>query len=146
MISRSTTTKDERRALAERMKSDDELKLVIVRDMWLTGLTFLASHALIDKPMQGTTSCRQSPVSTGSTRTRPAASSLISGCRLHLKKAPSFPRRGGRRPATQEQAAAYAGKLELSPDVPRSRTKPISTDTGKNPRSSCGRGTHPFTG
>ncbi|MBQ9436477.1 MAG: DUF3387 domain-containing protein, partial [Bacteroidales bacterium] len=49
------TTKEQRRALAERMKDpDDELKLVIVRDMWLTGFDVPCLHTLyIDKPMQG---------------------------------------------------------------------------------------------
>jgi type I restriction enzyme R subunit len=49
------TTKEQRRALAERMKSpDDELRLVIVRDMWLTGFDAPSMHTLyIDKPMQG---------------------------------------------------------------------------------------------
>ncbi len=54
-ISRHHTTKEQRRALADRMKDpDDELKLVIVRDMWLTGFDVPALHTLyIDKPMQG---------------------------------------------------------------------------------------------
>jgi type I restriction enzyme R subunit len=54
-ISRHHTSKDQRRALAERMKDpDDELKLVIVRDMWLTGFDAPCLHTLyIDKPMQG---------------------------------------------------------------------------------------------
>lgn len=49
------TTKEQRRKLAERMKNnDDELKLVIVRDMWLTGFDAPSMHTLyIDKPMQG---------------------------------------------------------------------------------------------
>nr|WP_202963457.1 type I restriction endonuclease subunit R [Nonlabens ulvanivorans] len=49
------TTKQERRALAERMKDpNDELKLVIVRDMWLTGFDAPSMHTLyIDKPMKG---------------------------------------------------------------------------------------------
>jgi type I restriction enzyme, R subunit len=49
------TTKDQRRVLADRMKSpDDELKLVIVRDMWLTGFDVPSLHTLyIDKPMKG---------------------------------------------------------------------------------------------
>ncbi|WP_035384733.1 type I restriction endonuclease subunit R [Ferriphaselus sp. R-1] len=49
------TTKDQRRTLAERMKSDDDpLKLVIVRDMWLTGFDAPCMHTLyIDKPMKG---------------------------------------------------------------------------------------------
>lgn len=54
-ISKHHTTKDQRRALAERMKdNEDELKLVIVRDMWLTGFDAPSMHTLyIDKPMQG---------------------------------------------------------------------------------------------
>ena len=49
------TTKDQRRMLAERMKDpDDELELVIVRDMWLTGFDAPSMHTLyIDKPMKG---------------------------------------------------------------------------------------------
>ncbi|MFH2031623.1 MAG: HsdR family type I site-specific deoxyribonuclease, partial [Bacteroidota bacterium] len=49
------TTKEQRRVLADRMKSpDDELKLVIVRDMWLTGFDVPSLHTLyIDKPMRG---------------------------------------------------------------------------------------------
>lgn len=54
-IAKHYTTKEERRALAERMRNpDDELKLVIVRDMWLTGFDVPCLHTLyIDKPMQG---------------------------------------------------------------------------------------------
>ncbi len=49
------TTKKQRKALAERMKdNDDALKLVIVRDMWLTGFDAPSMHTLyIDKPMKG---------------------------------------------------------------------------------------------
>lgn len=49
------TSKQQRRTLAERMKDpDDELKLVIVRDMWLTGFDAPSMHTLyIDKPMKG---------------------------------------------------------------------------------------------
>ncbi len=49
------TSKDQRRILADRMKDpEDELNLVIVRDMWLTGFDVPSLHTLyIDKPMQG---------------------------------------------------------------------------------------------
>ncbi|WP_224728167.1 type I restriction endonuclease subunit R [Francisella sp. SYW-2] len=49
------TSKQQRRNLANRMKdTKDELKLVIVRDMWLTGFDAPSMHTLyIDKPMQG---------------------------------------------------------------------------------------------
>jgi len=54
-IARHYTSKEQRRTLAERMKDpDDELKLVIVRDMWLTGFDAPCLHTLyIDKPMKG---------------------------------------------------------------------------------------------
>ena len=54
-IAKHYTTKELRRTLADRMKDpDDELKLVIVRDMWLTGFDVPSLHTLyIDKPMRG---------------------------------------------------------------------------------------------
>jgi type I restriction enzyme R subunit len=54
-IAKHHTTKEQRRALAERMKNpSDPLQLVIVRDMWLTGFDAPSLHTLyIDKPMQG---------------------------------------------------------------------------------------------
>lgn len=54
-LAKHHTTKQQRRHLAERMKDpDDELKLVIVRDMWLTGFDAPSMHTLyIDKPMKG---------------------------------------------------------------------------------------------
>jgi len=56
-ISKHHTTKDHRRVLADRMKDpEDELKLVIVRDMWLTGFDVPSLHTMyIDKPMRGHT-------------------------------------------------------------------------------------------
>ena len=55
VLAKHHTSKEQRRALAERMKSDDDpLKLVIVRDMWLTGFDAPSMHTLyIDKPMKG---------------------------------------------------------------------------------------------
>ncbi|MBE2198929.1 MAG: type I restriction endonuclease subunit R [Anaerolinea sp.] len=49
------THKEQRRKLAERMKTpDDPLKIVIVRDMWLTGFDVPSLHTMyIDKPMKG---------------------------------------------------------------------------------------------
>lgn len=54
-ISKHYTTKEQRRALADRMKDpDDSLKIVIVVDMWLTGFDVPSLHTLyIDKPMKG---------------------------------------------------------------------------------------------
>jgi type I restriction enzyme R subunit len=56
-MARHHTTKEQRRALAERMKSpEDELKLVIVCDMWLTGFDVPCLHTMyLDKPMRGHT-------------------------------------------------------------------------------------------
>ncbi len=54
-LSKHHTTKEQRRTLASRLKNpEDPLKLVIVRDMWLTGFDAPCLHTLyIDKPMQG---------------------------------------------------------------------------------------------
>lgn len=48
-------TKSSRETLAKRMRDNkDELKLVIVRDMWLTGFDVPSMHTMyIDKPMSG---------------------------------------------------------------------------------------------
>jgi type I restriction enzyme R subunit len=49
------TSKKQRKDLADRMKdTTDELKLCLVRDMWLTGFDAPSMHTLyIDKPMKG---------------------------------------------------------------------------------------------
>lgn len=54
-LAKHHTSKQQRRDLANRMKDvNDELKLVIVRDMWLTGFDAPSMHTLyIDKPMKG---------------------------------------------------------------------------------------------
>lgn len=54
-LAKHHTTKEQRKLLAERMKDDnDSLKLVIVRDMWLTGFDAPSMHTLyVDKPMKG---------------------------------------------------------------------------------------------
>lgn len=54
-LAKHHTTKEHRRALADRMKDpQDEMKLVIVRDMWLTGFDAPCLKTLyIDKPMRG---------------------------------------------------------------------------------------------
>lgn len=55
LLAQHHTTKQQRRRLAERMKDiHDELKLVIVCDMWLTGFDVPPLHTMyIDKPMKG---------------------------------------------------------------------------------------------
>ncbi|MGB1206280.1 MAG: type I restriction endonuclease subunit R [Chitinophagales bacterium] len=55
MMAKHHTTKTQRKALADRMKdTSNDLELVIVRDMWLTGFDAPNMHTLyIDKPMKG---------------------------------------------------------------------------------------------
>ena len=57
ILARHHTNKSQRRGLAERMKNpDDELKMVIVCDMWLTGFDVPCLHTMyLDKPMKGHT-------------------------------------------------------------------------------------------
>lgn len=54
-MSRHHTTKQQRRDLSERMKDpSDPMKLVIVRDMWLTGFDAPCLNTMyVDKPMRG---------------------------------------------------------------------------------------------
>jgi type I restriction enzyme R subunit len=54
-LAKHHTSKNQRKTAADRMKDpEDELKLVIVRDMWLTGFDAPSMHTLyIDKPMKG---------------------------------------------------------------------------------------------
>ena len=54
-ISKHYTTKQQRRDLSDRMKDpNDELKIVIVRDMWLTGFDAPCLNTMyVDKPMRG---------------------------------------------------------------------------------------------
>ncbi|MEE4197528.1 MAG: type I restriction endonuclease subunit R [Bacteroidales bacterium] len=54
-MSNHHTTKQQRKMLAERMKDpQNELKLVIVCDMWLTGFDVPCMHTMyLDKPMKG---------------------------------------------------------------------------------------------
>lgn len=54
-ISKHHTTKQQRKDLSERMKDPaDDLKLVIVRDMWLTGFDAPCLNTMyVDKPMRG---------------------------------------------------------------------------------------------
>lgn len=57
VVAKHHTTKEQRRVLADRMKNPkDELKLVIVCDMWLTGFDVPCLHTMyLDKPMKGHT-------------------------------------------------------------------------------------------
>ena len=50
-----STSKEVRKAIGDRFKDpDDSLKIVIVRDMWLTGFDAPCLHTMyVDKPMRG---------------------------------------------------------------------------------------------
>ncbi len=54
-IAKHYTTKQQRRDLSDRMKNpNDDLKIVIVRDMWLTGFDAPCLNTMyVDKPMRG---------------------------------------------------------------------------------------------
>lgn len=53
-LTKHHTNKKEREQLQRRMKNDDELKIVIVVDMWLTGFDAPSTNTMyIDKPMKG---------------------------------------------------------------------------------------------
>jgi type I restriction enzyme R subunit len=67
--------KSRREALANRFRDpNDPFRLVLVRDMWLTGFDAPSLHTMyVDKPMRGTGSCRRLRGSTGCSRTSPAA-------------------------------------------------------------------------
>jgi len=57
VVAKHHTTKEQRRVLADRMKDPkDDLKLVIVCDMWLTGFDVPCLHTMyLDKPIKGHT-------------------------------------------------------------------------------------------
>jgi len=119
-LARHHTTKEERRILADRMKDPaDELKLVIVRDMWLTGFDSPPLHTLyIDKPMQGHT-LMQAIARVNRVYKDKTGGLVVDylGIAADLKKALSFYSDAGGRgdPATtQEQAVALMlEKLEV---------------------------------
>lgn len=119
-IARHHTTKEQRRALAERMKDpDDELKMVIVRDMWLTGFDVPCLHTLyIDKPMQGHNLMQAIARVNRVYKDKPGGLVVdYLGIASDLKKALSFySDSGGKGEPTQQQSQAVAlmqEKLEV---------------------------------
>jgi len=119
-IAKHHTTKSQRRALADRMRDpNDELELVIVRDMWLTGFDAPSMHTLyIDKPMKGH-NLMQAIARVNRVYNDKAAGLVVDylGIAHDLKKALSFYSEGGGKgdPAiAQEQAvSAMLEKLEV---------------------------------
>jgi type I restriction enzyme R subunit len=120
VISKHHTTKQQRRNLSDRMKDpSDPLKLVIVRDMWLTGFDVPCLHTMyIDKPMRGHTLMQAIARVNRVFRDKPGGLVVdYLGIASDLKKALSFYSDSGGKgdPAlSQEQAvAAMMEKLEV---------------------------------
>ncbi len=119
-LSRHHTSKEERRILANRMKDpSDELKIVIVCDMWLTGFDVPPLHTIyIDKPLKGHT-LMQAIARVNRVYKDKTGGLVVDylGIAADLKKALSFYSDAGGRgdPATtQEQAVALMlEKLEV---------------------------------
>jgi type I restriction enzyme R subunit len=119
-LAKHHTNKEQRRALAERLKNpDDPLKLVIVRDMWLTGFDAPCLHTLyLDKPMKGHNLMQAIARVNRVYKDKPAGLVVdYLGIASDLKKALSFYADGGGKgdPAeAQEQAVALMlEKLEV---------------------------------
>jgi type I restriction enzyme, R subunit len=119
-LAKHHTNKEQRRKLAERMKDpNDPLKLVIVRDMWLTGFDAPCLHTLyLDKPMKGHNLMQAIARVNRVYKDKPAGLVVdYLGIASDLKKALSFYADGGGKgdPAeAQEQAVALMlEKLEV---------------------------------
>lgn len=114
------TTKTERKALADRMKDPaDPLKLVIVRDMWLTGFDAPCLHTMyVDKPMRGHTLMQAIARVNRVFKDKPGGLVVdYLGIASDLKKALSFySDSGGKGNPTETQAKAvemFIEKLEV---------------------------------
>ncbi len=120
-MARHHTTKNQRQQLAGRVKNpEDELKLVIVRDMWLTGFDAPCLHTLyIDKPMQGH-NLMQAIARVNRVYIDKQAGLIVDylGIASDLKKALSFyADSGGKGDPVSEQAQAVSLMLEKLENV-----------------------------
>jgi type I restriction enzyme, R subunit len=110
------TTKSQRQGLAERMKDPtDNLKLVIVRDMWLTGFDVPCLHTMyIDKPMRGHTLMQAIARVNRVFKDKPGGLVVdYLGIATDLKNALRFyGDAGGKGDPTETQAQAVAAMLE----------------------------------
>ncbi len=110
------TTKSDRQTLADRMKDpDDPMKLVIVRDMWLTGFDVPSLHTMyIDKPMRGHTLMQAIARVNRVFKDKPGGLVVdYLGIATDLKKALSFyASAGGKGEPTETQEQAVAAMLE----------------------------------
>ena len=110
------TTKKDRETLADRMKDpDDPMKLVIVRDMWLTGFDVPPLHTMyVDKPMRGHTLMQAIARVNRIFKDKPGGLVVdYLGIATDLKKALSFySNAGGRGEPTETQEQAVAAMIE----------------------------------
>lgn len=110
------TTKTQRQALADRMRDpDDPMKMVIVRDMWLTGFDVPCLHTMyIDKPMRGHTLMQAIARVNRVFKDKPGGLVVdYLGIASDLKKALSFyAESGGKGDPTETQAKAVESMLE----------------------------------
>jgi len=110
------TTKTQRQALADRMRDEnDPLKLVIVRDMWLTGFDVPCLHTMyIDKPMRGHTLMQAIARVNRVFKDKPGGLVVdYLGIASDLKKALSFyAESGGKGDPAETQAKAVESMLE----------------------------------
>jgi len=110
------TTKMDRETLADRMKDpDDPMKLVIVRDMWLTGFDVPPLHTMyVDKPMRGHTLMQAIARVNRIFKDKPGGLVVdYLGIATDLKKALSFySKAGGRGEPTETQEQAVAAMIE----------------------------------
>jgi len=115
-IQKHHTTKKDREILADRMKDpDDPLKLVIVRDMWLTGFDVPPLHTMyVDKPMRGHTLMQAIARVNRVFKDKPGGLVVdYLGIATDLKRALSFySNAGGRGEPTQTQEQAVAAMIE----------------------------------
>jgi type I restriction enzyme R subunit len=110
------TTKTDRQTLADRMKDpDDPMKLVIVRDMWLTGFDVPSLHTMyVDKPMRGHTLMQAIARVNRVFKDKPGGLVVdYLGIATDLKKALSFyANAGGKGEPTETQEQAVAAMIE----------------------------------
>ena len=116
LIAKHHTTKQQRRNLSDRMKDpNDPLKIVIVRDMWLTGFDVPCLHTMyIDKPMRGHTLMQAIARVNRVFRDKPGGLVVdYLGIASDLKKALSFySESGGQGDPALSQEKAVAAMLE----------------------------------
>ena len=139
------TTKSQRKTLSDRMKDpEDPLKIVIVRDMWLTGFDAPCLHTMyIDKPMRGHTLMQAIARVNRVFKDKPGGLVVdYLGIGTDLKKALAFYSDSGGKgdPAeTQEKAVEMmVEKLEIVKQMLNSKSKYESEILAEDPKAYLG--------